>query len=215
MELLFWYITFTSVLVFLLQDLIYQKYGNCKNSKAKTGFEIAQKIVAKKHLKDVIILEVKGKFNGTYDVKRNTIKLPSGIFHQKSVMALYEAIYRSQLFIEATNNHLIAGLNQGLKDYAKPVILIAYALLVGGLLLPEANLVSLGIYFLIALYLIYLFDFLAKLNVILLVRNDRKRMLGSATKYRFLLILLLLENFSLNITVLLDIYQIIKKRLRW
>lgn len=74
-----------SLIAELIVTTSYNKYKKELNSKDLTGFEVARKILDKNGLKDIMILETKGKLSDHYDPSRKVIKLSTDIYHGSSI----------------------------------------------------------------------------------------------------------------------------------
>ena len=66
-------------------NFTYDKYRKVRNKKGYTGQEVARKILDANGLKDIYVVEVKGKLTDHYDPSRKVVRLSSDIFNGDSI----------------------------------------------------------------------------------------------------------------------------------
>jgi len=94
-----------SLIAQLIVTTSYNKYKKELNSKDLTGFEIARKILDKNGLKDIMILETKGKLSDHYDPSRKVIKLSTDIYHGSSIASAAVAAHECGHAIQDKENY--------------------------------------------------------------------------------------------------------------
>ena len=134
-------------------NFTYDKYKRVKTKKGYTGQEVARKILDANGLKDVYVVEVRGKLTDHYDPSKKLIKLSSDIYNGTSVASMAVAAHECGHAIQDKEGYtffrirsalvpvvnfisylgyfgLIVSLIGGLTGYIKLSILILFAAVV-------------------------------------------------------------------------------------
>lgn len=81
------------LIAFIIINFISNKYNNIDNKKELSGFEIARAILDKHKLENMYIVERRGYFTDSFDIKQNVLRFSSPVFHNDSVYSLVLSSY--------------------------------------------------------------------------------------------------------------------------
>lgn len=91
----------------LLVSGTYSKYSTTENKKRLTGFDVAREILDRNGLKNITIVETKGKMTDHYDPRRKVVRLSSEVYHGTTISSVAIAAHECGHAIQHNKNMLL------------------------------------------------------------------------------------------------------------
>lgn len=147
---------FIPCLAYTVISITYNKYreNNLKNK--LSGFEVARKILDDNDLKDMYIVEVKGKLNDHYDYNQKVIRLSTDVFHGENATAAVVAAKISGYAILDKNNNKFIRFFFLVNPFIVFLNYVAFLLFILGLFIQDFQVIELA-YLLLGCVLIFRF----------------------------------------------------------
>lgn len=187
--------------------IVYKKYDRFTNKDKLTGFDIALKITEKCKLEDVIIIETRKKYSDSYDGTRNVIKLSTPVFHNDSILSLIVGSYMAFMLVGEKSNNLNKYLGIFVNTIVKYIIFIAYILILLGAISGVFAIKTMGIFMLLAVFLFLIYYLRQKYYILDDAKEKIKKGLRKSENADKVLLLLLLKDFTIYVSVFIDIYE--------
>ena len=187
--------------------IVYKKYDRFTNKDKLTGFDIALKITEKCKLEDVIIIETRKKYSDSYDGTRNVIKLSTPVFHNDSILSLIVGSYMAFMLVGEKSNNLNKYLGIFVNTIVKYIIFIAYILILLGAISGVFAIKAMGIFMLLAVFLFLIYYLRQKYYILDDAKEKIKKGLRKSENADKVLLLLLLKDFTIYVSVFIDIYE--------
>lgn len=142
--IIFLIILFIPCLSYVTISITYNKYRE-KNLKNKlSGFEVARKILDDNDLKDMYIVEVKGKLDDHYDYNQKVIRLSTDVFHGENVTAAVVAAKISGYAILDKNNNKFIRFFFLVNPFIVFLNYVAFLLFILGLFIQDFQVIELA-----------------------------------------------------------------------
>lgn len=206
-DAIFWLIILISFVIYFLMTIVYKKYDRFTNKDKLTGFDIALKITEKCKLEDVIIIETRKKYSDSYDDTRNVIKLSTPVFHNDSILSLIVGSYMAFMLVGEKSNNLNKYLGIFVNTIVKYIIFIAYILILLGAISGVFAIKTMGIFMLLAVFLFLIYYLRQKYYILDDAKEKIKKGLRKSENADKVLLLLLLKDFTIYVSVFIDIYE--------
>lgn len=138
------------IITFIAQIYVnnsYDKYKYQGLRKKTTGAKVARNILDKNGLKDVKIVEVKGKLTDHYDPKKKVVSLSSDIYNGDTVAAASVAAHECGHAIQHKQKYLFLNIRSALVPFVNFSTKIGYLVVIIGLIFsfPEIALIGLAL----------------------------------------------------------------------
>lgn len=131
----------------------YNKYKYQCLRKKTTGAEVARNILEKNGLKNIKVVEIRGKLTDHYDPKKKTISLSSDIYHGDTIAAASVAAHECGHAIQYKNNYVFVKVRTALVPFVNFSTKIGYLVLVIGLIFSFPKVAIIGLILLLAMLL--------------------------------------------------------------
>ncbi|MBP0976246.1 MAG: zinc metallopeptidase [Oscillospiraceae bacterium] len=134
----------------------YSRYSKVRNERGITGAEAARQLLLDHGITNVGIEQIPGKLTDYYDPTRNVICLSEGVYDQDSVAAVGIAMHEAGHAVQYAQNYAPAKLRNAIVKSTNISSTVSYLLVVAGILLGGGSgrvgysLITLGIYFFLA-----------------------------------------------------------------
>lgn len=206
-DAIFWLIILISFVIYFLITIVYKKYDRFTNKDKLTGFDVALKVTKKCKLEDVIIIETRKKYNDSYDGTRNVIKLSTPVFHNDSILSLIVGTYMASMLVGEKNNNLNKYIGIFVNTIVRYIIFIAYILVLLGAISGVFAIKTMGIFMLLAVFLFLIYYLRQKYYILDDAKEKIKKGLRKSENADKVLLLLLLKDFTIYVSVFIDIYE--------
>ncbi len=123
----------------------YGKYKGIENDEDLSGFEVARKILDKKGLKDVYVVQTKGTLSDHYDPKRKVVRLSSDIYHGKSIASTAVAAHECGHAIQDKEGYAYMRIRSVIFPAVNFATSFSYFVILLGLLMESLEMIWLGI----------------------------------------------------------------------
>ena len=134
----------------------YDKYKYQSLRKRTTGSEVARNILDKNGLKEVKVVEIKGKLTDHYDPKKKVVSLSSDIYHGDTIAAASVAAHECGHAIQHKQGYIFLNLRSTLVPLVNFSTKIGYLVLVIGLIFSFPKIAVIGLILLLAMLLFQL-----------------------------------------------------------
>ena len=134
----------------------YSKYSKVRNERGITGAEAARQLLLDHGITNVGIEPIPGKLTDYYDPTRNVICLSEGVYDQDSVAAVGIAMHEAGHAVQYAQNYAPVKLRNAIVKSTNISSTVSYLLVVAGILLGGGSgrlgytLITLGIFFFLA-----------------------------------------------------------------
>lgn len=128
-------------------SVTYKKYLSIDSKSKANGYDIAKKILNNNDLKDMYIVETKGKMSDHYDSARKTIRLSTEVYKESSIASIAIAAHESAHAIQDKEGYTFMKVRSLIFPIVNIGTKIAYAILFIGLILSSLDLIWLAIAF--------------------------------------------------------------------
>jgi len=165
MELALFFISI--ILVLGAQALVsgtYNKYKTILNTKKLTGFDVAREILNKNGLKEIMIVETKGKMTDHYDPRRKVIRLSSEVYHDSTISSVAIAAHECGHAIQHQKKYTPLIIRNAIVPFVNFTSRIGYIVLVIGILASAFDIAIVGIVLLSATLLFQLITLPVEFN---------------------------------------------------
>ncbi|HHT38266.1 MAG TPA: zinc metallopeptidase [Mollicutes bacterium] len=165
MELALFFISF--ILVLGAQALVsgtYNKYKTILNTKKLTGFDVAREILNQNGLKEIMIVETKGKMTDHYDPRRKVIRLSSEVYHDSTISSVAIAAHECGHAIQHQKKYTPLIIRNAIVPFVNFTSRIGYIVLVIGILASAFDIAIVGIVLLSATLLFQLITLPVEFN---------------------------------------------------
>ncbi len=131
----------------LAYSIISVTYGKYKENNLKnklSGFEIARKILDDNDLKNMYIVEVKGKFKDHFDYNQKVIRLSTDVYHGENVIAAVIAAKISTYAVLDKNDNKFIKFFFSINPFIIFLNYVAFLLFILGLFLQDFQIIELS-----------------------------------------------------------------------
>ena len=137
-------------------NAMYSKYKKKDNHLGLTGFDVARKILDKKGLKDVLVLETSGNLSDHYDPTKKVVKLSSDIYNGKTIASIAVSAHECGHAIQDKENYSFLRLRAKIFPLVNLSSKLGYFAILLGIVLGLTDLIWLGVIFEIVILLFQL-----------------------------------------------------------
>ena len=123
----------------------YKKFVRKNTKSAISGFEVARKILDKKGLKDIHIVETSGTMSDHYDPSRKVVRLSKEVFHGTTVASVAIAAHECGHAIQDKDKYLFMKIRAFIFPVVNISSYIAYILIIISFVLSSIGLFYLSI----------------------------------------------------------------------
>jgi Zn-dependent membrane protease YugP len=134
----------------LLVSGTYSKYSTTENKKRLTGFDVAREILDRNGLKNITIVETKGKMTDHYDPRRKVVRLSSEVYHGTTISSVAIAAHECGHAIQHNKKYAPLMIRNTIVPVVNLASRIGYVVLVIGILASAFNVALIGIILLAA-----------------------------------------------------------------
>ena len=134
----------------LLVSGTYSKYSTTENKKRLTGFDVAREILDRNGLKNITIVETKGKMTDHYDSRRKVVRLSSEVYHGTTISSVAIAAHECGHAIQHNKKYAPLMIRNTIVPVVNLASRIGYVVLVIGILASAFNVALIGIILLAA-----------------------------------------------------------------
>ena len=134
----------------LLVSGTYSKYSTTENKKRLTGFDVAREILDRNGLKNITIVETKGKMTDHYDPRRKVVRLSSEVYHGTTISSVAIAAHECGHAIQHNKKYAPLMIRNTIVPVVNLASRIGYVVLVIGILASAFNVALIGIVLLAA-----------------------------------------------------------------
>lgn len=173
---------------------------NEEYDKETTGFDISRKILNKNKLKDFVIIEKKGLFNDSYDIKRETLKLSTRNYHDNSITSIGMSLFIAYQIIYDKNKS-ISNYKNNIDNILTYIINIIYTCLLLGLLINNTRIINTMLWFLLFILIYFIFTSIYKYNVYKQIKEKENK---NYEKLSEVLKVMIIFDYSKLITIIID-----------
>ncbi|MDD3821974.1 MAG: zinc metallopeptidase [Bacilli bacterium] len=131
----------------------YNKYRVVGNKKGLTGFEVARKILDKKGLTAVHVVEVKGLLTDHYDPRRKVVRLSTENFHGDSIASVSVAAHEVGHALQHKEGYIFMSLRSFIFPLASLGSRLGYFAVLIGFIFSWLELITIGVVLLISIIL--------------------------------------------------------------
>ncbi|MFA5459113.1 MAG: zinc metallopeptidase [Bacilli bacterium] len=131
----------------------YNKYRVVGNKKGLTGFEVARKILDKKGLTAVHVVEVKGLLTDHYDPRRKVVRLSTENFHGDSIASVSVAAHEVGHALQHKEGYIFMSLRSFIFPLASLGSRLGYFAVLIGLIFSWLELITIGVILLVSIIL--------------------------------------------------------------
>lgn len=178
-------------------------------NKEISGFEKARKILNSNKCKDFIIIEKKGTFTDSYDIKRETLKLSSRNYHENTITSVGISSFISYQIIYDKENG-ISKYKNAIDNILNYVLNTIYILLLLGLLIHNIRLINYMLYSIIILLLYFTVTSNYKYNIIKIIKEKEPK---DYELLKQIYQVMIIFDFTKIIQVILDDINYIKEKI--
>ena len=129
----------------------YDKYKYQSLRKKTTGSEVARKILDKNGLKNVKVVEIKGKLTDHYDPKKKVVSLSSDIYNGDTIAAASVAAHECGHAIQHKQKYLFLSIRSSLVPFVNFSTKIGYLVLMIGLIFSFPKIAIIGLILLVSM----------------------------------------------------------------
>lgn len=134
----------------LLVSGTYSKYSTTENKKRLTGFDVAREILDRNGLKNITIVETKGKMTDHYDPRRKVVRLSSEVYHGTTISSVAIAAHECGHAIQHNKKYAPLMIRNTIVPVVNLASRIGYVVIVIGILASAFNVALIGIILLAA-----------------------------------------------------------------
>ena len=142
----------------------YNKYKTILNTKKLTGFDVAREILNQNGLKEIMIVETKGKMTDHYDPRRKVIRLSSEVYHDSTISSVAIAAHECGHAIQHQKKYTPLIIRNAIVPFVNFTSRIGYIVLVIGILASAFDIAIVGIVLLSATLLFQLITLPVEFN---------------------------------------------------
>ncbi|MGI6309103.1 MAG: zinc metallopeptidase [Bacilli bacterium] len=143
----------TTIIAQVFVKNTYNKYRVVGNKKGLTGFEVARKILDKKGLTAVHVVEVKGLLTDHYDPRRKVVRLSTENFHGDSIASVSVAAHEVGHALQHKEGYIFMSLRSFIFPLASLGSRLGYFAVLIGFIFSWLELITIGVVLLISIIL--------------------------------------------------------------